>query len=236
MGINASNVKAGKKNFVEQPIIEKGQYPARLVQVIDWGLQPQRAYKGEDKAPAHVINFTFELVDVFMIDEEGNDIEDKPRWVSKEIPLRPFIADLATSTKLAKALDPKDELQGDFSRMLGFPLNLTLGTSESKGKTYTNVLGFAAMRPKDAEKCPPLQNPTKVFDLDNPDLEVFNSLPEWMREKIKGNLEFNQSKLDRVLGGENGVQRVEKKEEVKEAVVEKEAAEIPDESDQDMPW
>lgn len=201
MGINASKVKTERK-FTAQPQIEEGQYPARLVQVIDMGLQPQKPYKGEAKAPAHEVNFTFELVDVFMVDEEGNDIEDKPRWLSKVVKLKPLAADLAISTKLAKALDPKDELKGDFGAMLGFPLNLGIGVEEKQGKVYTNIIGFAAMRARDAEKCPELKNPTKVFDLDNPDLETFESLPEWLREKIKGNLEFAQSPLDKALGGE----------------------------------
>lgn len=237
MGINASNVKgngAGKK-FAEQPDMEAGQYPARLVQVIDWGLQPQRAFEGQEKPPAHTVNFTFELVDSFMVDAEGNELEDKPRWVSKEMPLHPLIAERAASTKLAKALDPNDDLQGDFGQMLGFPLNVTIAVTKKKDKTYTNITGFGAMRARDAEKCPELKNPTKVFDLDNPDLEVFNSLPEWMREKIKSNLQFAASPLERLLGGEQpDVQRVEKEKEAPK--VEAEAApEIADDS-QDLPW
>ena len=58
------------------------------------------------------------------------------------------------------------------------------------------------MRARDIEKCPELKNPAKVFDLDNPDMVVFGSLPQWLQDKIKGNLNFNGSKLQAALGGE----------------------------------
>jgi hypothetical protein len=47
---------------------------------------------------------------------------------------------------------------------------------------------------------PPLVNPPKVFDLDEPDMDVFGSIPEWIQKKIKGNLNFQGSVLQRNLG------------------------------------
>ena len=47
-----------------------------------------------------------------------------------------------------------------------------------------------------------LQNTPSFFDLENPDLDVFLSFPEFKQEMIKENLEFEgsklQSELDRV--------------------------------------
>lgn len=235
MGLNASKVQGGNANKVEQPVMEAGTYPARLVQVIDFGLQPQRAYKGDPKPPAHEISTTYEFVDCFMVDEKGNDVEDKPRWVSESFPLRNIMADLATSTKRAKALDPEGVHNGDWPAMLGSPVNVTVVINESKGKVYTNIASTATMRAKDAAKCPELKNDTKFFDLSEPDLEVFNSLPEWIREKIKGNLNFAGSKLEALLGGD-AVQRVEKKEEAKEADAKAEAPEAQEDAEQDAPW
>ena len=73
MAINASKVKTAS-NRIEQPNLEPGPYPARLVQIIDLGLQPQRPYKGVEKPPAHELMVTYELSDAFMIDKDGNDI------------------------------------------------------------------------------------------------------------------------------------------------------------------
>ena len=234
MGINAANVKANEnKKFAPQPDIEDGNYPARLVQVIDLGLQAQRPYMGEPKPPAHDIMFTFELVDCFMVDENGEDIVDKPRWVSFTIPLRHIGNEKAKSTKLANALDPQGLLNGDFSKMIGLPLNITIGVTEKAGKKYTNILGTTAMRPRDAQKCPELVNPSKLFDLDNPNIEVFNALPEWLREKIKGNLNFQHSKLQKALGGVAEEPKEQPKEEEQEPAGED--VDQPQEGD-DLPW
>lgn len=231
MGINAGAIKGAKKesNFAEKQEDLEGVYPARLVQVIDLGLQPQRAYKGEDKKPAHEVHFTFELCDTFMVDKDGNDIEDKPRWASTSLPLYPLFADRAKSTKLANAIDPDQKLQGNFGEMLGMPLNVEISTDHKGDKTYVNILGFTKMREKDAAKLEELKNPTKVFDLDEPDLEVFNSLPEWLRKKIQGNLGYQQSPLQKLLG--DAPKEEEKEQE--EHVPDHPANEPPE---NDVPW
>jgi hypothetical protein len=40
-----------------------------------------------------------------------------------------------------------------------------------------------------------------VFDLDVPDVELFNSLPDWIKEKIQKNLNYNGSVLQNALEG-----------------------------------
>lgn len=207
MGLNANKVGGGKKenkDFVKQPSLDAGVYPARLVQVIDLGLQAQRPFKGEEKAPVQEIMFTYELVDAFMVDEAGKDIEDKPRWISETLPFYGLYADKAKSTKRIQAFDPDGVHEGNVGQMVGTPVNVTIVHGENKkdpDRPYENVANAAAMRPRDAAKCPELQNPTKVFDLDAPDLGVFNKLPEWLRQKIQGNLRFKGSKLERLLEG-----------------------------------
>lgn len=193
-----------KGNFVPQENIEPGAYPARLVQIISLGLQPQRPFKGQEKPPANELMFTYELVDTFMKDEDGNDIEDKPRWISETFPLRSLAAENARSTERYLAFDPEKIYEGDFAQLIGQPVNVIIVNNASGDKVYDNVGNVTAMRAKDAAKCPPLVNPTKVFDLDDPDMEVFNALPQWIRDKIKGNLHFKGSTLEKLVaaGGE----------------------------------
>ena len=52
-----------------------------------------------------------------------------------------------------------------------------------------------------ANKCPELKNPAKMFDLDQPDLEIFQKFPKWIQEKMQGNLNYKGSKLEKLLGG-----------------------------------
>lgn len=203
MGLKAPKGNENR-NYVAQPNIEPGTYPARLVQVLDIGLQPQRPYQGQDKPPAREIMLTYELVDCFMVDEEGNDIEDKPRWISETIPLHSLSSDKAKSTKRYLSFDPQLDHEGDFSQLIGFPINVTVVNNAVGDKTYDNIASTSPMRPKDVAKCPELQNPVKVFDLEEPNMEVFNALPEWLRDKMKGNLQYEGSALQKLVeaGGE----------------------------------
>lgn len=202
MAIKAPKNTQSKR--VEQPTLDVGNYPGRVVQIIDLGLQPQRPYQGQDKPPAHELMLTYELVDCFMVDEAGNEVGDKPRWISETFPIRSLDQDKAKSTQRYKALDPSGVAEGDYSKLIETPVNVTVvhgGINAKTNKPYENVGNVSTMRARDAEKCPPLQNPSKVFELDSPSLETFNSFPEWIQEKIKGNLNYKGSALEKLLGG-----------------------------------
>lgn len=212
MALNAKKVGGGNKQFIAQANIEAGNYPARLVQLIDLGLQAQKPFKGKDKAPAQEILLTYELVDEFMKDEAGNDIADKPRWISETLPFYGLFADKAKSTQRYNAFDPKDEFDGDFAKAVGMAINIAVVNNAVGDKIYDNVGNISTMRPRDAQACPELVNPAKTFDLDAPDMAVFSSLPPWIQEKIKGNLNYENSPLQKLLevGGDKKNQDVPK--------------------------
>jgi hypothetical protein len=206
MALNGKKVPmGGGNNGPKQEAIEAGTYPARVVQVLDLGVQPQRPYQGEEKPPAHEIMITYEFVDEFCLDEEGNEMEDKPRWLSETMPFRSLESDLAKSTKRYNALDPDGDLDGDFLQLVGTPCMVTVTAKPGKGKNadtvYNNISSVSTMRPKEAAKCPELVNPAKVFELEEPDLEVLRSLPKWLQEKIQANLEYPGSALEALLDG-----------------------------------
>ncbi len=218
MGLNANNVKADKKNFVEQPPTKVGNHAARVVQVLDLGLQNQRPYKGEEKPPKHTISLTYELSHEFMVDEEGNAIENKPKWLSEEFPFNSLKAELAKSTKRYHAIDPEGQCGGDFTKMTSMPCTISLvhnpGKGQYAGRIFENIGNVTAPGGFPGYVQPELINAPKVFTLDDPDMEVFLSLPDFLQDKIKGNLEFKGSKLDVALNGataetDNGSGRAE---------------------------
>lgn len=231
MALKASKEGKGKGNFIPQANIAPGTYPARIVQILDLGLQAQRPYKGEDKAPAHEISLTYELVDEFMVGEDGNPIEDKPRWISETLPFYGLFADKAKSTQRYNALDPEGKHDGDFAQLIGTACNVTIVNNKSGDKIYDNVATISTMRQRDADKCPDLVNAPKVFDLDAPDLEIFNALPEWLRDKIKGNLKFKGSALEQLLDGGGDRPRADKK-----AAARAVAKAVEEEQDDDAPF
>jgi len=223
--LNAKEVGGGG---MQAPVLDPGVYPGRLVQVIDMGMQEQRAFQGEAKPPQYELGLTYEFADEFMKDDEGEDILDKPRWLSETIPFYNLSAERAKSTQRYFALDPTELHKGDWFNLLGTPCNITVVVFNWKGKDKEKVAGIATMRPKDVEKLPELVNPTKVFDLSSPDMEVFKSLPEWIREKIKGNLEFNGSILAGMLDGTEPT-----KEQAEDSVI---VASNAEELDEELPF
>ena len=201
-----------------QEPLDPGSYPSRLVMVLDLGLQPQ-TYNGETKDPKIEIMTTYELSDEFMKDDEGNELKDKPRWQSETFTLNSLNSDKAKSTQRYLALDPNLEHDGDWSKLLGTPATITVvnnaGKGKNKGKVFNNIASVSTMRAKDADKLPPLVNDARYFDMDNPDVELFLTLPQFVQDKIKGGLEFKGSKLDELLKNHKG-EKKETKAEVPE--------------------
>jgi hypothetical protein len=233
MALNAKNKPSnGGGNKVDQPVMEAGTYPARLVQVLDLGVQEQRPYKGEVKRPVQELMVTYEFVDEFIIDEEGNPVEDKPRWVSETFPFYSLDSDLAKSTKRYYALDAKGEYGGDWPQLLGSPVMVTINVTESKGKQYNNVVSTAAMREKEAAKLPELQNEGKVLDLsDAGTSNIFLTLPKWIQDKIREGEEWEGCAVQRAVDGGG------KKAEKKEPAAKKEEKKGPEEDmDDDIPF
>lgn len=198
MPINANEVPmAGGKRT---PPLAPATYPGRLVQIIDLGLQ-SRNFQGENKEPMRKIATVWEFVDEFLEDEDGKPRKDKPRWITEEFPLHNLKSERATSTKRYLALDPSQKFKGDWPSLLNIPALITIihNKNEKTQRVYENVAAVAAMREKDAVKCPPLVNTPKFFDLDDPDLGTFMTFPQYMQEKIKNNLTFKGSQLESLL-------------------------------------
>jgi len=224
LALNASRIKQESKFKRAEPL-DAGNYPARVVQVIDFGLQPQQPYKGEEKAPAHEVMLTYEFGMEFLKDENGEDDKNKPRWLSETFPIRKYPeADKAKSTKRIDAIDPKGVHRGNFAAFATLPVTVTVvnNVSKANGNVYNNVGNVTP--PMKGMVIPDLVNEPKVFDLDNPDMTIFGSFPEWIQEKLKSNLNFRGSILEAALGG---VQ-----EEVKDH-----PADVADEEEaNDKPW
>lgn len=187
---------------MRQEAMEAGTYACRVVQVLDLGLQPQRPYQGQEKPPAYSMSLTYEFVDEFCKDKEGNDDETKPRWLSEDMPLHSLEAELAKSTKRYNAIDPQGVHDGDFAMLASMGCMVTITAKKNqKGELRNYISSVSAMRAKDLAKIPELVNDAKVFLMDDPDLEVLGSLPDWLQDKIKSNLEFAGSILEKALAG-----------------------------------
>lgn len=222
---------------VQQAELEVDNYPCRVAQVIDLGLHHKDVWddvrkeyvQATDKAPVNMLMVTYEFTTEFVKDEEGNDQEDKPRWLSEQFPVYALDSDLATSTKRYNAFDPGAKLfGGDWGKIAGAPCSVSISHKKNGKAKIGNVA-----KPMKGMQVADLKNPVKVLDLSEPDLDVFNSLPEWLQTKIKSNLEFAGSPLESLLAGGAVKPKQDKPKEEKAPV------DVPVEDtteDTDAPW
>jgi len=216
MALNANKVRSsgGNSKFKPQAPIAVGTYPARLVSIIDLGVQPRRPWKGEVKDPIAMIRCTYELTTEFMKDEAGKDDETKPRWVSEDFPFYSLSADRAKSTQRYLALDPQQAAGGDWVQLLGAPVALTIVHNPSKNDSTIVYSNIGATSPiMKGMAVAELVNDPQTFDFDEPDMDVFNGLPDFLKDKIKGATNFKGSAVAQALG------YVSEKEEAPEDMV-----------------
>lgn len=204
MALNANKVRSsgGKSKFQQQDPVAVGTYPARLVSIIDLGVQPRRPWKGEAKDPIAMIRCTYELATEFMKDENGKDDETKPRWISEDFPFYSLNADRAKSTQRYLALDPQQSAGGDWVQLLGAPVALTVVHNANKNDSTIVYANIGATSPiMKGMAVAELVNDTQMFDFDEPDMDVFSKLPDFLKDKILGATNFIGSGLARALDG-----------------------------------
>ena len=180
--------------------LESGSYPARVLQIVDLGMQSQRAYKGVEKPPIEKVMLVYELLDEFLPNADGTDNLERPRVISENFGLHYLTSERARSTKRYFVLDPENKFNGDFSQLVGIPVIVTIVQNPgADGRIWNNVAATSPMRSKDAEKATGLVNPATVFNLDEPTMEEWNKLYPWVKVIVEGNHKFNGSTLQAML-------------------------------------
>lgn len=203
--LNASKIKnEGGGNKVAQPNLEVGGYPARVVRILDFGLQPQDPWKGQEKPPANMMQVTYEIIGEFMIDEDGNEVEDKPRWVSEDFALYPLEVDRAKSTIRYNAIDPTNLHKGDWAKLLGMPVtvNIIHNVSKTNKQTYDNVGSLSSIRAKVAETLGDLVNQPFVVSMEDVNTERFEALHSFFQDKMTSSLDWETTPLYKALNGD----------------------------------
>lgn len=192
MGFIASD--AGGGNFKRVPA---GVHIGRCFSLIDLGTQLSSGQYGEKLQ--HKIRIGWEL---FGEDEEGNaltieqDGEEKPMTISKS-----YTVSLHEKSGLRKDLaawrgrDFTDEEAKafDVSRLLGAYCMVNVTTSETNGKTYSNVAGLTPLPAALKNAKPAGVHAFIKFDLDEPDMVVFATFHEKLQEAIKKSPEWQRT-------------------------------------------
>ena len=188
--MSLTNIKESggkKKNFGR---IDEGTFVARVAQLIDLGVQEDE-YEGERKV-AHKIFINFEFP-TEMMEIEG---EQKPRWVGKEFGVS--LHEKATLTKLVQSADPDGKLTSkgrNLKGLMGLPLMVTIGSTKTGN---AKIAGMARLM-KGLQVAELSKDPV-FFDMDSASKEDYEVLPQWIQDKIKAGLDFNDTVLAKALG------------------------------------
>lgn len=182
---------SGGGNFKRVPA---GAYIGRCYSLIDLGTQLSSGQFGEKLQ--HKIRIGWEL---FGEDENGEpltvdvDGREMPMTISKS-----YTVSLHEKSGLRKDLAAwrgrdftDEEAKGfDVSKLIGAYCMVNVTTSETNGKTYSNVAGLTPLPGALKNSKPAPVHDHVVFDLDKPDMAVFNSFHEKLQNAIKASPEW----------------------------------------------
>ena len=174
----------GESNFVPVP---QGMHLARCYRIVDLGTQKSE-YQGQVKHLSKVM-LQFEI--------HGNDDDNKPIVTQKGEPMsinKNFTLSLAEKATLRKDLQTwrgreftEDELRGfELKNVLGaWAMISVIKALGNNGKEYTNIAAIMSV-PSAIKKAgiPEGHNDLTLFSIEEPDMALFDSFSNGLKEKI----------------------------------------------------
>lgn len=184
MAINASN------NGVKKELIPAGNYIARCYQMLEIGHVSENIM-GVQKT-LQKVRIGWELPEEKRVFDTAKG--EQPLVISKEYTLS--MNEKSNLRKDLKSWRGKDFTEEeaksfDITKLLGAPCMLNIIHNPSKSdpsKVYEQISGITPL-PK-GMKCPPQVNKNIVLSYDNFDWSLYNSLPDFLKDKIKSSEEF----------------------------------------------
>lgn len=170
--------------------IDSGTYVARCFSMVHIGTIEQE-FQGESK-DVNKVRITWELPTETKVFKEGE--EPKILTIGKE-----FTLSLHEKSNLRKFLESwrgkgfteEEAKKFDITKLLGVPCMLSIIHKTSKqGKLYAEISSVSTL-PKSLT-CPGQINPNFEFSLENFDQKKFDSLPDWLKDKIKTSKEYRE--------------------------------------------
>ncbi|MCB0255862.1 MAG: hypothetical protein KDI55_19260 [Anaerolineae bacterium] len=176
--------------------VPAGVHIARCVQVIDLGTQ-EVTFQGETKQQ-HKLYIAWEVLGEddagVPLTYEGTDGKDHPMTIGKR-----YTLSLNDKSALRKDLaawrgrdfTPEELKAFDISKLLGAYCMLNVQHNESNnGKTYANVASITPLPTALAKNKPTSDTKPVSFDMDDPDMALFDSFPPWLQDVIQASAEW----------------------------------------------
>lgn len=178
-----------KNSGSPRELIPAGTYAARCYQMIEIGTVTENIL-GQEKTLTKV-RIGWELPTERRVFREDNG--EQPFVISKE-----FTLSMNEKANLRKTLESwrgkgfsEDEAKAfDITKLLGVPcmINIIHKPSKDGSRTYEEIAGVMPM-PK-GMICPPQENKTIILSYDQFDWVLFESLPDFIKDKMRSSHEF----------------------------------------------
>lgn len=183
MSINATNNSAARE------ITPAGNHIARCYQMIEIGTVTEIIMNKSQTLRKVRIGWELPLETKVFKEENG----EQPFVISKEYTLSMHEkSNLRKDLKNWRGRDFTDDEAKcfDITKLVGVPcmLNIIHTPSKDGQRMYANISGVTPM-PKGV-KCPPQFNDTVVLSYDHFDEDVFNLLPDFIKDKMKTSIEY----------------------------------------------
>lgn len=190
MGFIATDA-GGSGNFKRVPA---GVFIGRCYSLIDLGTQLTDGQYGQKMQ--HKIRIGWELF--------GEDEQDQPLTIDidgKEMPMtisKNYTVSLHEKASLRKDLAAwrgrdftEEEAKAfDVSKLIGAYCMINVTTSETNGKTYSNVAGITPLPGALKNSKPAAVHAPVVFNMDEPDLSIFETFHDKLKDAIKRSPEW----------------------------------------------
>lgn len=238
-----------KESTKERVLVPAGPQVARFCQYAEVGIQKRRPYNGKPKKPANTAVLAWEFPTHM---HDFGDAGTLPLMISRKVNLFSDPKSNCFKYFMAMRQGVGAEEATNFTQMLGTPIIAKVVHSDD-GK-YANLPAdgisstqkidpmAAADAPKEYYDVPELKGTYASFEWDNPTLEAFDALPEWIQKMITSAENYSGSMIAGLLQGrENeklGIpagQQAQATPDVPGTVTEADQAAVPPATDDDIP-
>ena len=176
MTLILDEVKESGKKKQDWGRIPEGTYPARIAQVIDFGIQPQTAWDtGDaiDSKPIVFITWEFPTSRIELDNDDGTT--SLPRWQGKE-----YTVSRHEKSNLMKLVGSLKRDLRSLDEFCNLPSMVQMASTSSG-----NAKIAAVLPPMSGMDVAPLENDAVFFDFDHPTQESFEALKPWQQRKVK---------------------------------------------------
>jgi len=182
MSLNLAEVAKEEPKKSSIPRLPEGTYMARVLSVVDFGLQEQTDWKtGKEVEPKPTVMITFQIPSLTVdVEDENGETKKLPRYIGKEYNLSTY--ERSNLMKMINAIAPQVK---DLNELLNVQAMVQVGSTVNDKAKITAVMACP-----DGMEVAELISETSYFDATHPEYDLFKVLPEWQQERIESALNW----------------------------------------------